>query len=190
MRNLDVRAVVTFLCGFYGLGAIMAFVNKAAQSFYTHARLWYLIDAKDQIVGRLASHISQILMGKTKPIFHPGLDLGDHVVVINTKDVVLLGDKWNTKLYRHHSGYPGGLKEIVAREMHKKDQTVILWRAVNGMLPKTKMRKKRMARLHLFEGPDHPYADRIYAKVKAPAPLPKRLEEYSAEEIENYPKIF
>ena len=168
----------------------MAFVNRAAQSYYTHARLWYLIDAKDQICGRLAGFIGQILQGKTKPIFHPSRDLGDHVVVINTKDIVLTGKNWDKKLYRHHTGYPGGLVEYRAKDLHKRDQTLVLWRAVNGMLPKNNLRKPRMKRLYLFEDDQHPFAANIFAKLEGPARIPKRLTEYTAEEIENYPKLY
>ena len=168
----------------------MSFLNKAAQSYYTHARLWYLIDAKDQINGRLAAFIGLILQGKTKPIFHPSVDAGDNVVVINTKDIVLSGKKWDQKLYRHHTGYPGGLVETLAKELHKKDQTLILWRAVYGMLPKNKFRPKRMKRLYLFEDEQHPFAANIFAKLEGPARIPKRLSEYTPEEFEHYPKLF
>lgn len=168
----------------------MAFTNRASQSFKTHARLWYLVDARDQITGRLAGFIGQILQGKTKPIYHHAADVGDYIVVINTKDIVLTGRKWNQKLYRHHTGYPGGLKEIIAKDLHKKDSTRVLWRAVNGMLPKNNLRPVWMKRLYLFEDEQHPYAENIYAKLEGPAPIPKRLQEYSPEEISNYPKLF
>lgn len=167
----------------------MVLVNRASQSFMTHARVWYLIDAKDQICGRLASFVGQILQGKTKPIYHHAVDVGDYVVVVNTKHIVLTGTKWDKKLYRHHTGYPGGLKEIRAKVLHKKDQTRVLWRAVNGMLPKNNLRPIWMKRLYLFEGEDHPYAQNIFAKLEAPALLPKRLHEYTVEEIANYPKL-
>ena len=168
----------------------MTFLNRANQSFLTHARLWYLVDAKDQINGRLASYLSQVLQGKTKPIYHHTDDVGDYVVVINTRHIVLSGTKWKNKLYRHHTGYPGGLKSITARELHKRDATRILWRAVYGMLPKNNLRPIWMNRLFLFEDNEHPYAENIFAKLEGPAPLPKRLEEFTVEEIENYPKLF
>lgn len=168
----------------------MTFLNRANQSFLTHARLWYLVDAKDQINGRLAAYLSQILQGKTKPIYHHTDDVGDYVVVINTRHIVLSGTKWKNKLYRHHTGYPGGLKSITAKELHKRDATRILWRAVYGMLPKNNLRPIWMNRLFLFEDSEHPYAENIFAKLEGPAPLPKRLEEFSVEEIENYPKLF
>lgn len=164
--------------------------NRASQSLLTHTRLWYLIDAKDQINGRLAAYIAQILQGKTKPIYHPSQDVGDFVVVVNTKDIVFTGRKWDRKVYRYHTGYPGGFKEISASSLHSRDQTRVLWRSVNGMLPKNQLRKIRMARLFLFEGPKHPYAENIYAHLKGPASMPKRLDEYSLEEFAKYPKLF
>ena len=168
----------------------MTFLNRANQSFLTHARLWYLVDAKDQINGRLAAYLGQILQGKTKPIYHHQDDVGDHVVVINTRHIILTGSKWKKKLYRHHTGYPGGLKAFTARDLHERDATRILWRAVYGMLPKNNLRPIWMKRLHLFEESEHPFAENIFAKLEGPAPLPKRLEEFTLEEIENYPKLF
>lgn len=168
----------------------MSFVNRANQSFTTHARLWYVIDAKDQVCGRLACFIGQILQGKTKPIYHHSLDVGDYLVVTNTRHITLTGAKWNKKIYRHHTGYPGGLKEVVARNLHRSDGTRILWRAVYGMLPKNNLRPIWMKRLYLFEDMDHPYAENIFSKLEAPASLPKRLTEFTPEEIANYPRIY
>ena len=168
----------------------MTFLNRANQSFLTHARLWYLVDAKDQINGRLAAYLGQILQGKTKPIYHHQDDVGDHIVVINTRHIILTGSKWKKKLYRHHTGYPGGLKAFTARDLHERDATRILWRAVYGMLPKNNLRPIWMKRLHLFEESEHPFAENIFAKLEGPAPLAKRLEEFTTDEIENYPKLF
>lgn len=168
----------------------MSFVNRANQSFATHARLWYIIDARDQVCGRLACFIGQILQGKTKPIYHHSLDVGDYLVVTNTRHITLTGAKWNKKIYRHHTGYPGGLKEVVARNLHRSDGTRILWRAVYGMLPKNNLRPIWMKRLYLFEDKDHPYAENIFSKLEAPASLPKRLTEFTPEEIANYPRIY
>lgn len=167
----------------------MAFANRASQSFLTHARLWYLVDARDQVCGRLAGYIGQILQGKTKPIYHHAIDIGDYIVVVNTKDIVLSGSKWNNKLYRHHTGFPGGLKEIRARDLHERDSTRVLWRAVYGMLPKNNLRPTWMKRLFLFEDENHPYTENIFSKLEASASIPKRLHEYSSEEVANYPKI-
>lgn len=83
---------------------VMLVGNRFRQSLVTHTRLWYLINAKDQINGRLAAHIATVLQGKTKPIWHPKADVGDFVVVVNTKDIALSGRKWDRKVYRHHTG--------------------------------------------------------------------------------------
>ena len=88
------------------------------------------------------------------------------------------------------SGYPRGFKETNAISLHQKDPTRVLWRAVNGMLPKNNFRKVYMSRLFLFEGDKHPYAENIYAQLEAPAAMPKRLDEYTKEEFDNYPKLF
>lgn len=169
----------------------MPFQARASKSFLTNARLWYLIDARDQRNGRLAAYIATILQGKTKPTYHPVSDLGDHVVVTNCKHIAMMGERvWESKLYRHHTGYPGGFREYIARDVYKKDPCQILWRSVRGMMPKTRSRNKHMKRLHLFEDENHPFVLNIYAKLKGPHPLPRRLDEYTAKEIENYPKIF
>ncbi|XP_065828273.1 large ribosomal subunit protein uL13m-like [Oscarella lobularis] len=164
--------------------------SKLSQNFQTFTRMWYLIDGRGQVVGRLASMLSGVLQGKIKPIYHPATDIGDHVVVINTGDVVFTGRKWEKKLYRHHTGYPGGLKEIVAEKLHNKDETMVLRKAVYGMLPKNNLRKKRMRRLHLFPTDIHPYQLNITATLEGPCLSLKRLEDYTKEEIENYPKLF
>jgi large subunit ribosomal protein L13 len=102
------------------------------------------------VVGRVAVVISKLLQGKNKPIYHPAVDMGDHVVVTNTRHLAFSGNKWNQKLYRHHTGYPGGLKEVLAKELHAKSPNKVLYKAVQGMLPKNNLRKYRMRRLHLF----------------------------------------
>jgi len=99
--------------------------------------VWHLVNAEGHSVGRLASEISRILMGKHKPIYDPAVDCGDYVVIINAEKVHFTGKKWNQKVYRWHSGYPGGLKSIIAKDLLKKHPTQILERAILGMLPKT-----------------------------------------------------
>ena len=169
----------------------MPFQARASKSFLTHARVWFLIDARDQQNGRLAGYIAALLTGKQKPIYHPCSDLGDHVVVTNCKYIGLIGEReWERKIYRHHTGYPGGFREILARDVWKKDPCQILWRSVRGMMPKTRSRNRNMKRLHLFEDDKHPFASNIYGKLIAPHPMPKRLDEYTVEEITNFPKIF
>lgn len=169
----------------------MPFQARASKSFLTNARAWYLLDARDQVNTRLAAYIAQMLLGKHKPIYHPQGDLGDHIVVTNCKYIGLLGEmEWEENIYRHHTGYPGGFREIIARDVWRKDPCQILWRAVRERVPNNDSRNRNMKRLHLFEDDQHPFASSIYAKLVAPFPMPKRLDEYTAEEMENYPKLF
>lgn len=113
-------------------------------------RQWYLIDAKGKVLGRLASKIATILQGKHKPVYTPNQNMGDFVVVINAKDIVLTGKKWDQKIYRWHSGYPGGLKEITARKLWEKHPERILYLAVRGMLPKNFQRERMLKKLKIF----------------------------------------
>ncbi|KAG2181370.1 hypothetical protein INT43_008953 [Umbelopsis isabellina] len=133
-------------------------VGKTALAY---ARVWHLVDAKQRTLGRMATGIATTLMGKHKPIYDPAADCGDHVVVINAKEVAVTGKKWDQKLYRHHTGHPGGLKEIPMSRIMERDPSKVIHKAVSGMLPKNRLREPRMERLHIFEGADHPYADNI-----------------------------
>jgi len=118
-------------------------------------RKWYVIDAEGKVLGRLASVIAKILMGKHKKEYTPSEDMGDYVIVINAEKVILTGKKWEKKIYRWHSGYIGGLKEYKAIELYKKDPRKLIYLAVKGMLPKNKTRKRRLGRLRIFIGPEH-----------------------------------
>ena len=116
---------------------------------------WYLIDAKGKVLGRLASEIAVILRGKNKAIFTPHMDAGDYVIVINADKVVLTGDKLDKKIYYRHSGYVGGLKKVLAKEMIQKKPTHVLKLAVKGMLPKNSLGRRQLTKLKIFSGPDH-----------------------------------
>ncbi|KAL4457973.1 hypothetical protein ABPG75_012838 [Micractinium tetrahymenae] len=116
-----------------------------------------LVDAKGQVVGRLASQIATILQGKDKPTFCPNRDDGDVVVVVNAADVELTGRKWDQKLYRWHTGYPGGLKERTAKQMFAKKPDSILREAVLGMLPKNNLRRSMARKLRIFPGERHEF---------------------------------
>lgn len=118
---------------------------------------WYLIDAKDKILGRLAPTIANKLRGKDKPIFSPHMDCGDHVIVINADKVKLTGNKLDDKKYYTHSGYPGAIKEKPARQLLERKPTRLLELAVSGMLPKNKLRKIFMKKLKLYAGEEHPH---------------------------------
>lgn len=124
-------------------------------------RKWHLIDVKDQIVGRAAPHIAALLQGKEKASYAPYLDMGDFVVVINASHVKFTGKKMNEKIYARYSGYPSGLKQISASELLKRNPTRIMKEAVSGMLPKNKLRDKRLGRLFVFPDENHTYQDEL-----------------------------
>jgi large subunit ribosomal protein L13 len=118
---------------------------------------WYLIDAKEKVLGRLASEIASILRGKKKPIFTPHMDAGDYVVVINADKVILTGGKIEKKMYYHHSGYVGGLKETTAKEMLSKKPENLIKFAVKGMLPKNSLGRRQLTKLKIYAGQDYPH---------------------------------
>jgi large subunit ribosomal protein L13 len=120
-------------------------------------RSWHVIDAEGAVLGRVASQAASLLMGKHKPTYTPFLDTGDHVVVVNAAKVRLTGDKENQKLYRRHSGYPGGLTETLARTVRQTRPTRMVEEAVQGMLPKTKLGKQMYRKLKVYAGPKHPH---------------------------------
>ena len=124
-------------------------------------RNWHLFDAKDKILGRMSSQIAMLLMGKGKPYFVPHLDCGDYVVVTNAAQVKVTGKKQEQKKYYRHSGYPGGFKELIFNQQMAKDPRKIISHAVSGMLPKNKLRDKRLARLKIFIDENHPYKDKF-----------------------------
>lgn len=124
-------------------------------------RFWHLIDAKGQILGRLSTRIAQFLMGKNKPYFVNYLDCGDYVVVINAAKVEITGRKAKQKMYYRHSGYPGGFREISFEKQMTKDPRKIIRHAVSGMLPKNKLRDRRLARLKIFVDEKHPYGEKF-----------------------------
>ena len=118
-------------------------------------RKWYLVDATDKTLGRLSSKIASILRGKHKPIFTPHVDCGDYVVVINAEKIEVTGKKRDNKVYRHHTGYIGNLKEINFKKLQEKKPEEIIRLSVSGMLPKNKLRAPMMKRLRIFAGPEH-----------------------------------
>ncbi len=118
---------------------------------------WYVLDAEDQVLGRLATRAATVLMGKHKPDYTPFLKTGDHVVVVNAEKVVLTGNKEEDKLYRRHSGYPGGLKEMNAGKLREEHPERLVEYAVQRMLPKNKLGRQLGARLKVYAGPTHPH---------------------------------
>lgn len=120
-------------------------------------RKWYLVDADGVVLGRLASEVAGILRGKNKPTFTPHLDVGDHVIVVNADKVRLTGNKAQKKVYHHHSGYPGGLRETPYEELIKSKPEFVVRKAVKGMMPNNRLSRAMMKKLHVYSGPDHPH---------------------------------
>jgi large subunit ribosomal protein L13 len=121
-------------------------------------RKWHVIDADGQTLGRLASEISRLLRGKNKTRYTPHVDTGDFVVVVNAEKVVVTGRKAEQKVYRRHSGYPGGLKETSYEQMLARKPTEVLRKAVHGMMPRTRLARKQFKKLKLYAGPEHPHS--------------------------------
>ncbi len=126
---------------------------------------WVLVDADGQNLGRLASRVALALMGKSRPDYTPGVDLGDFVVVVNAKKVAVTGKRIEDKVYYRASGYPGGLKAIPMKDQLAKHPERVIESAVRGMLPKNRQRRRLMGRLHVYAGPDHPH------QAQRPEPL-------------------
>lgn len=118
-------------------------------------RKWYVVDAKGQTLGRLASEVAKVLTGKNKPIYTPHVDTGDFVIIINCSEVVLTGKKLEQKYYRWHTGHPGGLKEIRYDDMMKNKPDEVVYHAVKGMLPSTKLGDKMLKKLRVYAGNEH-----------------------------------
>jgi len=121
-------------------------------------RDWVVVDANDQTLGRLATQISTVMLGKHKPGFTPGVEMGDYVIVVNAAHIKVTGNKMDDKMYYRHSGYPGGLKSINLRDLLAKNPERVIERAVWGMLPHNRMGRHLMRTLRVFAGPDHPHA--------------------------------
>jgi large subunit ribosomal protein L13 len=121
-------------------------------------RKWYVVDATDKILGRLASRIATYLRGKHKPQFTPNVDTGDFIVVINAEKVKLTGKKLDKKIYYHHTGYPGGLKAETARSRLQRKPEQVIMDAVWGMLPKNRLGRKLLKKLKVYRGPEHPHS--------------------------------
>lgn len=120
-------------------------------------RKWYVVDAKDAVLGRLATKVATYLRGKNKPIFTPNVDTGDFIIVINADKVRLTGTKMTDKTYYHHSGYIGGIKSRTARELHESAPERIIEKAVWGMLPKNRLGRTMIKKLKVYKGQEHPH---------------------------------
>ena len=120
-------------------------------------RAWHVIDAAGRPLGRVATEIATRLRGKHKPAYSPSLDVGDHVIVLNAAAVAVTGNKLRKKVYYSHSGYPGGLKAVLLKDMLRTRPERVIERAVRGMLPKTRLGAAQFRHLHVYAGPDHPH---------------------------------
>ncbi|MDY3729432.1 MAG: 50S ribosomal protein L13 [Candidatus Choladocola sp.] len=116
---------------------------------------WYVVDATDKTLGRLASEVAKVLRGKNKPIFTPHIDTGDYVIIVNAEKVQVTGKKLDQKVYYHHSDYVGGMKETTLREMMAKKPEKVIELAVKGMLPKGPLGREMYKKLYVYAGPDH-----------------------------------
>ncbi|MBR3132282.1 50S ribosomal protein L13 [Candidatus Saccharibacteria bacterium] len=129
-------------------------------------REWYLIDASSMPLGKLAVVIADKLMGKSKVTYTPHIDNGDYVVVTNAKKIVVTGDKMTQKKYYHHSGYPGGMRELKLEEVIEKEPARAIREAVKGMLPKNKLAGERLKRLRIFDGAEHTHTAQTPKEIK------------------------
>ena len=129
-------------------------------------RKWYVIDATDIPLGRVASQVAAILRGKNKPIYTPHVDTGDYVIVINTDKMVLTGNKLTQKHYYRHSGFPGGLKDVVYKDLMTTKSDFALEKAVKGMLPKNSLGKKMFMKLKVYKGSEHPHSAQQPVELK------------------------
>jgi large subunit ribosomal protein L13 len=120
-------------------------------------RDWVVVDANDQTLGRLATQISTVMLGKHKPDFTPGVEMGDYVIVVNASHIRVTGNKLDDKMYHRHTGYPGGLKSVNLRDLLAKNPERVIEKAVWGMLPHNRMGRSLMKKLRVYAGPDHPH---------------------------------
>ena len=132
-------------------------------------RNWFLVDADGKTLGRLATEVARVLMGKHKTCYTPHVQMGDFVVVVNAEKVRLTGAKWTDKIYRHHSMYPGGLKETAARDLVAKQPTRLIEKAVRGMLPKNRIGDRLIRKMKVYAGDHHPH------QAQKPEPFPVKL---------------
>ena len=121
-------------------------------------RKWYVVDATDKTLGRLASEVAKVLRGKNKAIFTPTIDTGDYVIVINADKISVTGKKLDQKIYTHHTGYIGGLKQVPLRRMMETKPAEVVKHAVKGMLPKNALGRQMFKKLHVYAGPEHNHA--------------------------------
>ncbi|KAJ8686740.1 hypothetical protein QAD02_022534 [Eretmocerus hayati] len=166
-------------------------VTRRAQQWATFARMWHVYDATWQDPFQSATMIAKYLKGHTKPIFHPLNQCGDHVVIINSRDIALRGDEWQMRVYFHHTTYHGGASWTKAWELHKKDPTMVMQKAVYSALGNNLQRRYLMQHLHIYYDDNIPedIKGNICNQIKQLRPVPQRLDHISPEELENFPQI-
>uniref|UniRef100_U5EXA1 Putative 39s ribosomal protein l13 mitochondrial n=1 Tax=Corethrella appendiculata TaxID=1370023 RepID=U5EXA1_9DIPT len=166
-------------------------IMQRTQQWATFAQTWHLYDCTWQNPFQSAALIKKFLYGLHKPIYHPLNNSGDHVVAINTSEIALPGDEWKKRVYFHHTGYPGGATWTLAWEMHTKDPTLIMKKAVYRALGNSLRRRHTMTRLHLFKDDKIPpeILANITNQIRQPRPVPERLDLMDEETVKNYPKI-
>ncbi|XP_018324022.1 39S ribosomal protein L13, mitochondrial [Agrilus planipennis] len=164
---------------------------KRVQQWATFARIWHIYDATWQNPFESAALLKKYLMGLHKPIYHPLADCGDHVVVINCSEIALPGDEWKKRVYFHHTGYPGGASWTLAWELHKKNPTLILKKAIYHNMRGNLQRRYTMERLHLFPNESVPdeVMKNISNQIRQIRPVPKRLDHYTEDEVKEFPKL-
>ncbi|KAJ1067384.1 hypothetical protein K5549_010502 [Capra hircus] len=153
----------------------MASLSRVLQHWATFAGVWYLLDGKMQPPGKLAALASVRLQGLHKPVYHQLSDCGDHVVIMNTRHIAFSGNKWEQKVYSSHTGYLGRFKQVTAAQLHRKDPVAIVKLAIYGMLPKNLHRRTLMQRRE---------------ELPQPQKVPRRLDEYTQEETEAFPRVW
>ncbi|KAB7496185.1 39S ribosomal protein L13, mitochondrial [Armadillidium nasatum] len=167
-------------------------LTRRTQQWATFGRTWYLYDMKWQNPFHSARKIAYVLSGRNKPIFEDRTDCGDHVVAINSRHISLPGNEWEKRVYYHHTGYPGGATWTLAHELHAKDPTIIVEKAVYSALDKDLTRHGRMRKLHIF--PDDKVPEKIMQNVthqlRQMRPVPVRLDHIPKDVVDNFPKIF
>jgi large subunit ribosomal protein L13 len=126
---------------------------------------WWIIDAKDKVLGRVATTVASVLRGKHKPTYTPFVDMGDYVVIINAAKVKITGNKSNSKIYYRHTGYPGGIKERTFSEIMKKDPSFVIRYAIKGMLPHNRLGRRQLLHVKIYAGEEHPH------QAQKPEPL-------------------
>lgn len=131
-----------------------------------HQKTWYIVDAQGQTLGRICTKIASILRGKHKPSYTPHDDAGDYVIVINSEKIHLSGNKWSQKIYYRYSGYPGGQKSIIAKDLNVKNPKSMIETAVKGMLPKSPLGKQMSGKLYVYAGSEHPHTAQKPTEIK------------------------